>query len=192
MGNNKLYENQGQQTGIYENLDEAGAFDLYLEGYPVATIRPAEDAPVSMPGLAALRTAKVILTSAQIKAMAAANPELAPAPDASSFNELVSAFFVLRAGTNVLTMAAQSFEILYGEAGASAITPLSADGFINADAGTSAGLLVHGVDLNVAADMDDLLGLPLVLNNDGAEFAGNAAGDATMEIFVTYRVHTLE
>ncbi len=137
-----------------------------------------------------LKVAYVKLTNAEIKALAASNKTLVPAPGATSFLELISAVFVLRAGTNVLTESADNLIVLYDTGGTGATATIETTGFIDQAADTA--VRIPGAAITTPAAMTALLNKPLVLDNSGdGEFAGNAALDATMDVYVTYRVHTL-
>lgn len=137
-----------------------------------------------------LRYTTVSLTNAEIKALAASPKELVAAPGAGKTIELVSAVFKLNAGSEALTETDDNLEIKYTDASGVSVTgAIEATGFIDqtADTYTTA---VGKTDTIVAATGAE--NQALVLDNSGSgEYAGNASDDATMDVAVAYRVHTL-
>lgn len=135
-----------------------------------------------------LHTASVTLTNAEIKALAASPKELVAAPGAGKLLEFVSAMLILTAGTEVLTEADDNLAIEYDDGSAVAASgTIEATGFIDQAADTVTNALPAADAIDASAD---IVNKNLALVNLADEFAGNATADATMEVIITYRVHT--
>lgn len=130
----------------------------------------------------------VNLTNAQIKGMRAAPKTLVAAPGATKSVELISAVLKLVAGANVLTESIDNMAIRYTNgSGVIVSQAIEATGFIDQAADTFTNALPK-IDAIVAAT--GALNQALVLHNTGdGEYAGNAAGDATMTVHIVYRIH---
>jgi hypothetical protein len=133
-------------------------------------------------------TAKVTLTNAEIKALRATPKTLVAAPGTSRVLEFVSAVIKLKAGANVLTESTANLAVKYTDgSGVQVSTTIESTGFVDQAVNTQT---YAQAKLDPIAASSGAENKALVLHNLGAgEFAGNAAADATMEVYVTYRVH---
>lgn len=137
-----------------------------------------------------LRTSKVTLSSALIKTLRATPQVLVPAPGVGKYIELVSVRLRLIAGTNVLTESTANLAVkLTNGSGAAVSQTVETTGFIDQAANT----LTNGLPkIDAIATQAASVNAPLVLHNLGAaEYGGNAANDAQLEVLTTYRVRTL-
>lgn len=134
-----------------------------------------------------IQTAAVSLTNAQIKALRATPITLVAAPGASKFIEFIYATILLKAGANVLTESTANLAIKYKDGASTQISEtVEATGFIDqaVDTLTTVRPKQDGI---VATSI--FSNQPIVLHNLGAaEYAGNAANDATLRVKVAYRV----
>lgn len=134
-----------------------------------------------------ITTAKVTLTNAQIKAMAASPIELVEPQGASTVIELVSMVMQLVAGSEVLTESTDNMQVKYNDdSGLAASAAIEATGFIDQATNTYQIVQAAGPVAGTVAQMENKR---IVLDNTGGEYAGNASDDATMNIWVSYRVH---
>ena len=138
-----------------------------------------------------IRYANVVVSNSEIINLVATQKELVAAPGAGKMIEFLSATMQLNyGGSNVFTETADNMVINYVDAsGVAASGAIEATGFIDAtaDAFTTvpAVAVVNGTTAQV-------VNTALVLDNTGdGEYAGNAAADNTMSVFVAYRVHTV-
>lgn len=137
---------------------------------------------------AVIKTATVVVTNAELKALRATQKTLVAAPGANKSIEFISAILKLNAGTEVLTESADNLSIRYTDgSGAKASVDIESTGFIDQAADTFTNAIPVKDTIVAAASA---LNQALVLDNDGdGEIAGNATGDATMTVHVVYRVH---
>lgn len=139
-----------------------------------------------------LKTRKVSLTAAQVKALAATPITLVPAPGADRALEYVGAVVRLVAGTEVLAedVGGSNLQVKYTDGSGVAVSEeIEMTGFITqaTDYQTRSLALKDAIVADTGAANQ-----PLVLHNVGAgEITGNATGDAVLELFVTYRDHDL-
>jgi hypothetical protein len=137
-------------------------------------------------GPANIITAKVTLTSAQVKALRATPITVAPAPGAGFVNDLISWSGYLKAGANVFTNP-QDLAIKPKDGTIAQVSEsMTAAGWLDqATSFFTTGLVKKNVPLTKAS-VDNQ---PLVVHNIGAsEITGNAAADATITIVIAYRV----
>lgn len=130
---------------------------------------------------------KVSLTNAEIKALRATAKELVPAPGPNKLLQFIGAILILNAGTEVLTESADNFAIKYDGSTAAAVSGvIETTGFIDqaADTVTNAIPVIDAVDASA-----DIVNKNLALRNTGGdEIAGNVTADATMDVFISYRI----
>lgn len=138
-----------------------------------------------------VQTAKVTLTNAEIKALAASPKELVAAPGANHVLEFVSAILrMVYGGTNVFTESGDNLAVKYtDDSGVAVSTTIETTGWI--DQNTSAQTRAIPVLDAIVADESDCVNAPLVLDNLGSEIAGNAGNDNTMEVYISYIDHDL-
>lgn len=136
------------------------------------------------------QTIKVSLTAAQIKVLRATPFELVAAQGAGTMIEFVAAVLKLNAGSEVLSETDANLVVEYDDGSGIAVSQVvECGGFIDqaADTQTNAKTSLDAIAASSAAENKNL-----VLFNDGAgEFAGNASDDATLDVHITYRVHTM-
>jgi len=138
-------------------------------------------------------SALVELDADDIKALNGTPIELVAAQGANTLIEFVSATLIMEYGSEVLAepAAPDDLAIEYNDGTGTQIATWDTTGFItnNADAmeivnaasvggGASAVPAATNVNKNIA------------LINTGTDYTGNASGDTTIKVFVTYRVHT--
>lgn len=149
--------------------------------------------PVSAPyfifkdGRSEIKSIKVSLTNAEIKALRASPKELVPAPGADKIIFPISGFLKLNAGTNVLTESADNLAIEWdgGDAAACSQT-IESTGFIDQSADTITSFMGKIDAIDAYADVANK-NIALANTGDG-EIAGNAAEDATLDVYLFYQV----
>lgn len=133
------------------------------------------------------RTALVSLTNAQLKALRATPVELVPAQGAGRQIHFLSGWLRLNAGANVVTESTANLGIKYTDgSGVQVCETVESTGFIDqaVDTMTAARPKLDPIVASTAA-----ANKALVLHNLGAaEFAGNAAADATLTVIVLFAV----
>lgn len=131
--------------------------------------------------------AEVTLTAAQVKALAATPIELVAAPGAGKVVKLIGAQLKLDyGGTNAFTEAGDNLVINYTDgAGVAVSQTIEMTGFIDqtADMYTNAEPKIDAIVTAAASENQ-----ALVLWNNNAEIAGNAANDNQLIVSVLYRV----
>ena len=165
------------------------AFEVYMD--PGKTAASGDIIEVRVPSMAPVNTAsqtvKVSLTNAEIKAMRATPVELVAAQGANTLIVFEGATLVLNAGSEVLTESADNMAIEYDDGSAAAVTgTIEATNFIDQAADTMTNAVPAGDVIDASADIVNK-NIALVNTGDG-EYAGNASNDATMDVYVTYRV----
>jgi len=146
--------------------------------------------PLYVGGTRAVQTATVALTNAQIKALRATPKLLVAAQGADTVIEFLGAVLKLVAGTNVLTETADNMVVRHtGTTGSIVSDTIEATGFIDQAVNTQT-TAVPIKDNILASSTTENAGLYLHNTGDG-EYAGNAALNATMKVFITYRVITV-
>ena len=130
-----------------------------------------------------VKSVSVTLTSAQIKALAA-SPQTIVAAVPSSVIKVVSVGLKMNyGGTNVFTEAGQKVALYYtNAAGTKATDAEAATGWID---GAADQYLMLGVGPS-AGTAASVVNTDLVISQDGAEWAGNAAGDNTVTVVVDF------
>jgi len=132
-------------------------------------------------------TAKVTITAADIKLLRATPYELVAAQGADTLIDFVSAKLVLTAGTEVLTETDANLVVEYDDGAAVVISEVvECTGFID----SAADIITNAIQVKDNIDASaDIVNKNIALFNDGAgEFAGNASDDASLDVYVTYRV----
>lgn len=131
--------------------------------------------------------ATVSLTSAQVKALAATPIQLVAAPGAGKVVKLMGAQLKLvYGGTNAFTEAGDNLVINYTNAAGVAVSQvIEMTGFIDQTASmyTNAEPAINAIVTAAASENQ-----ALVLWNNNAEIAGNAANDNTLEVSIAYRI----
>lgn len=133
-----------------------------------------------------LKTDTVELSNADIKALRATPKTLISAPGTNTIAEFVSAVLILDYGSEALTESADNLVIEY-EDGQDITGALEMTGFIDQTADQVSFVIPAGVASMTAATATNKA-IQLFNTGDG-EFGGNASGDTTMTVKVTYRVH---
>lgn len=172
----------GNAAGVASQVTPSGAFTMSNTG--VATL--SSDA-VNNTALAnnVIQNHTIVVTNAQIKALRAAPLNLVGAPGAGYFNQFISAVIKLNAGTEALTESADNLVIQY-DGGQDASAAIETTGFIDQTADMIAVIPAATIAAVAAANVEnDALEL---FNTGDGEIAGNATGDATLTINITYRI----
>jgi hypothetical protein len=133
---------------------------------------------------------KVRLTNANIKALRATPITMVAAPGTGKLLEFVSAQLKLNYASNVLTESADNMAFRYHNGSGAAVSEtIEATGFIDQAADTYTNAIAKKDAIVAVASAQNKA---LVLHNTGSgEYAGNAGNDCTVDVLVTYRVHTL-
>lgn len=133
---------------------------------------------------------KVSLTNSEIKALRATPKTLVSAPGTGKVLEFVSALLKLDYGSNALTESADNMAVKYTDGSGVAVSDtIEATNFIDATADTYTNAIAKKDNIVVGTGCSNKA---LVLHNTGdGEYAGNAGNDTTMDVIVTYRVHTI-
>ncbi len=133
-------------------------------------------------------TVKVSLTNAQVKALATTAIQVVAAPGANKVAEVVTALLRLNAGTNVLTCDVGD-DLAFRWVDASGVIcsqPIETTGFIDQAATT----YTNGRQkINAIATVAQCVNQPVMVHNTGSNFAGNAANDATLDVWIHYRIY---
>lgn len=145
------------------------------------TTIPAVD-PRSIAAPAAELMAEVVLTSAEVKALAATNITLVPAPGAGLAIVPTGVYYFLDRNAAYDDAAADGDLILAYHTTQTALITTQADGVIDAAADTGV------YERPAVTDFVPEANTALVLDNDGAEFTGDAGGVNTLKVRVYYRV----
>jgi hypothetical protein len=134
-------------------------------------------------------TTVVSMTATEIKALRAAPKTLVAAPGASSWIEFVSGYLKLTAGSEALTESSANLGVKFENGSGTQVSEnIEATGFIDQ---TSDTVIPAAPAASAAIAATNALNKALVLHNLGAgEYGGNASDDSTLEIAVTYRVHS--
>ena len=133
-----------------------------------------------------VRTASVVLTAAQIKALAATQIELVAAPGADKIVQVLGIMMILDYGSEVLAepSAPDDLEVVYDAAGGTSIADVIGDFVIN-----SADTIAQPQLKNIAgAAATTMVNKAVVLDNNGGEYTGNASNDTTLTVITTYKV----
>lgn len=140
--------------------------------------------------LGTLLTKKVILTSAQVKALRATPIEIVSALPGRILRFVGATLSLNYGGTNAFTESTANLGFKYTNgSGVQVSSTVESTGFIDQTASTvtSADAAQDAIVTKAAS-----LGKSLVLHNLGAgEIAGNAAGDNTVTVLVSYVVDTI-
>lgn len=173
-GTKGVYENQGTTTSASFNL--VGETD-------------SDSVTSAMMSSAVLKVTKVTLTNAEVKALRAAPKTLVAAPGTNKVIEFLSGIIKLKAGANAITETADNMAVKYENGSGVAISDtIEATGFIDQSVNTQTSIKAK-TDAIVASSGAE--NKAIVLHNTGdGEYAGNAANDATIEVYIAYRVHT--
>jgi hypothetical protein len=129
------------------------------------------------------------LTATEIKALATTPIELVAAPAAGSAHMFMGAMFKLNYGSEVFTEAADNLVIKYTDASGVAVSDIiECTGFIDqsADTITNAVAIKDAIVVATGAEAQ-----ALVLDNNNANFAGNASDDSTLTVRTYYVTHAL-
>ncbi len=174
-------------AGLFSGIDASTAGYVYTSNGPGAV--PSFQAAASG---GEILTAKVTLTSLQIKALKATPIQIVAAPGAGKVIMPITAYYYfVYGGTNAFTNG-QPIEVVTNNAGTLTslyeLAPASIVDVTTSLKGSS--LISFGATItNVPTNM---INNPVVVINTGAtEITGNAANNNTLEVAVTYYVWTL-
>ena len=174
-------------TTISKAMEDQGAAIPHLSKGEIADLRSDVDEAFA---IAELITEKVSVTAAEIKALAATPKELVAAGGAGTLIEFVSAAIRLVSGTQVLAEdgGGSNLGIKYtDDSGVQVSEDIEMTGFITK---ASNGTTNTRAKIDAIVDADEALNAPLVLHNIGAgEITGNAANDAVLEVYTSYKLH---
>lgn len=123
-----------------------------------------------------------LLTSQEVKALAATNIELVPAPGAGLGLVPLRVCYSLDRNAAYDDAAADGDLVLANKTTQTALIASQADGFIDAAADAAK------VEFMPVGDLTPELNTALVLDNDGAEFTGDAGNLNTLKVTVWYVV----
>lgn len=138
-------------------------------------------------------SATVDLTATNIKALSGTPIELVAAQGANTLIEFVSATLIMEYGSEIFAepSAPDDLAIEYDDGTGTQIATWDTTGFITNNADTmeivNAASVGGGASAIPAATN---VNKNIALINTGTDYTGNASGDTTIKIFVTYRLHT--
>jgi hypothetical protein len=140
-----------------------------------------------------VRTLVIDANATEIKALAATPLELVAAQGANTLIEFLSATLILNYGSEALAepSAPDDLAIEYDNGTGTQIATWDTTGFITSNA--DAMEIVHGASVGGAAGAIATatnVNKNIALINTGGEYTGNATGDTTLRVYVTYRLHT--
>jgi hypothetical protein len=138
-------------------------------------------------GVGDIRTVKVTVTNAQLKALRAAPKVLVAAPGANLCLKFITAVLVNNGGANALTETTDNLAIRYTDGtGALASEAIETTGFLDQVAKT---MTTAEPKLDQIIATANSYNRALVLHNTGdGEYAGNAAADVTLDVWTTYQL----
>ena len=140
------------------------------------------------PGVSQIMTAKVDITSEQVKALRATPIQLVAAPGADKFIQFLGATLILDYGSNGFTESTDNLVIEY-DGGVDITAAIEMTGFIDQTADTIMTVIPAAL---AGAAVTSFVNKKLQLLNTGdSEIAGNAANDSQLTVIVTYAIHTL-
>ena len=129
---------------------------------------------------------KVSLTSAEVKALRATQKELVAAPGAGFMLVYDKAILKLNYGSNVFTEAGDNLAVSYDDDSIQISQTIETTGFIDQAANQTINSLPNYDITDTAANLENK---NLALDNiGGAEIAGNAANDNTLDVHIWYSV----
>lgn len=130
-----------------------------------------------------IRKLKTTLTATEIKALATTQKELVPAVSGKII-VLHEAIIEIEAGSEALTETDDNMIINYvDDSGLAATGAIESTGLI--DQTTNRHAIIKGIGVPVGT-IAQLVNTPLVLDNTGDNFAGNASDDAVMNVWCHY------
>jgi hypothetical protein len=133
-----------------------------------------------------VQTTSVTLTSAQILLLATTQIELVAAPGADRFIDVHSITMILDYGSNVFTepSAPDDLEVVYDAAGGTSIADVIGDFIIN-----SADFIARPqIKDNAGLAVTTIVNKAVVLDNNGANYGGNAGDDSLLIVITNYSV----
>lgn len=137
----------------------------------------------------AFQYADVTITAAEIKLLATTPKELVAAPAAGATNLFLGAVFKLNYGSEVFTESADNLVVKYENASGVAVSEvIECTGFIDASADTQTNGIPVKDNIVASASAE---AKALVLDNNNANFAGNASDDSTITCRVYFAVQSL-
>lgn len=133
------------------------------------------------------RMASVEVTSAQILLLATTQIELIAAPGADKIIQVLAISMILDYGSNVFTepSAPDDLEVVYNTAGGTSIADVIGD-FVIGSADAFANPQIKDV---AGAAATTMVNKAVVLDNNGANYGGNAGDDTTITVKCTYVIH---
>lgn len=146
------------------------------------TITVPAVAPTSRPAATGELMTETILTSAEVKALAAANIDLVPAPGAGLALVPTGVYYFLDRNAAYNDAAGNGNLILAYKTTQTALITSEADSFI--DAAADAGKY----EVPAVGDFAPEANTAIVLDNDGTEFTGDASNLNTLLVRVYYRI----
>jgi hypothetical protein len=137
-----------------------------------------------------LRQTTTTLSATDVKALRATPITVVAAQGAGTIIEFVGAQLKLTAGSEVFTESDDNLAIRFVDGtGAIVSETIESTGFIDQAADTYTNAIAKADNIIAASTGENAV---LVLHNTGdGEIAGNASDDATLEVVVSYRVHTI-
>jgi hypothetical protein len=171
----------GYATGaIFYHTDGSENTSLYVnEGTSSSSLFRA---------VGALKTDKITLTSAQVKALRATPQTLVSAPGANKMIVVESVALALKyGGTNAFTESADNLVVQYDDSGTDITGSIETTGFIDQTASTVAVYYPAAIAAMAYATAGVNEGVQLFNTGDG-EIAGNAANDNTLVVSISYRI----
>ena len=164
--------------------------DFLLGSLRVALTATDGEAVVDMNNYRNVHKVLVKLTAAQIKLLATTQIELIPAPGADRFIQVLGIDMILDYGSEVLAepSAPDDLEVVYDAAGGTSIADVIGDFIIN-----SADTIAQPQIKDIAgAAASTMVNKAVVLDNNGADYTGNASGDTVLIVICDYIIHRAE
>lgn len=139
---------------------------------------------------AIMKSKKTTLTAAQIKALATTQITLVAAV-AGKYMEFLGAVFVYNYGSEVLVEPSDPDDLeikMVDAAGVTVSDTIEATALLTAAGDRYA----NAAAINVAGGaLADRVNVPLILDNTGTDYTGNASDDATLDVIVSYIEYTV-
>ena len=164
--------------------------DFLIGSLRAALTATAGEAVVELNNYRDVHKALVKLTAAQIKLLATTQVELIAAPGADRVNQVLALQMILKYGSEVFAepSAPDDLEVVYDAAGGTSIADVIGDFIINS-ADTIAQPQIKDITGAAATTM---VNKAVVLDNNGANYTGNASNDSVLIVICTYEIHRVE
>jgi len=180
----------GDTAGIGAVTTKLSDADFLIGSLRKALTATDGEAVVELNAYGRVRKALVKITAAQLKLLATTQIELIAAPGADRVNQVLAIQMILDYGSEVLAepSAPDDLEVVYDAAGGTSIADVIGDFIIN-----SADTIAQPQIKDIAgAAVTTMVNKAVVLDNNGANYTGNASNDTVLIVICTYLINRVE